>query len=390
MPHVLMVGPGTYSHLRPHVPVIAELVERGHRVTWTVPARFADLVASAGATPLLHTSVLPDPDRGETWPTDPVEGSARFLDEAVHVLPQVEGPLEADRPDAVLYDIGGHVGHALACRWGLPLVQLSPAVVAWDGFEDDMAEELSFRRTPEYARYLQRFARWLAEQGIDEDVETFVGSPPRCAVLIPRALQPHADRVDPRRCTFVGPALDRSQDEREWPEPRRPLVLVSLGSAYHDRPAFWRDCVAAFGPLPWEVVLAVGPHVDPAALGAVPDNVAVHRWVPQPAVLARASAFVTHAGMGSCSEGLHHGVPMVAVPQAVDQFGNAALLEQLGVARHLPAEQATPEALRSAVLEVSGSATVRERLAEASAELRGAGGASGAADLVEDEVARVR
>lgn len=388
MSHVLMVGPGTYSHLRPHLPVIAELVERGHRVTWTIPERFADLVASSGATPLLHTSVLPDQGRGETWPTDPVEGSARFLDEAMHVLPQVEGPLDGDRPDAVLYDIGGYVGHVLARRWGLPLVQLSPAMVAWDGFEDDMAEELSFRRTPEYVHYLERFARWLVEQNIDEDAETFMGSPPRCAVLIPRELQPHADRVDPRRYRFVGPALDRSPGEEEWPAPRRPLVLVSLGSAYHDRPAFWRDCVSAFGPLPWEVVLAIGPHVDPDTFGSVPDNVSVRRWVPQRAVLARASALVTHAGMGSCSEGLYHGVPMVAVPQAVDQFGNAALLEQLGVARHLPAEQATPEALRSALLEITESVTARERLAEASAELRGAGGASGAADLLEDEMAR--
>lgn len=386
MSHVLMAGPGSPGHLHPHLPVIAELVERGHRVTWTAPARFAGTVAAAGATPLVHTSVLPDPESGEQWPTDPVDGSARFLDEAEHVLPQVETALDADRPDAVLYDIGGYAGRVLAHRWGLPLVQLSPSMVAWEGFEQDMGEALAFRRTPEYAHYLDRFARWLATQGIDDEVESFVGTPPRCAVLIPRALQPNADRVDQRRYRFVGPALDRRPPEEEWSTPERPLVLVSLGSAYHDRPAFWRSCVAAFGPLPWEVVLAVGPRVDTAALGPIPENVQIHRWVPQLAVLAGASAFVTHAGMGGCTEGLHHGVPMIAVPQAADQFGNAELLERLGVAKHLAAQDATPEALRSALLEITGSASVQQNLADARAEVRGAGGAAAAADLLEDEL----
>jgi len=38
-----------------------------------------------------------------------------------------------------------------------------------------------------------------------------------------------------------------------------------------------------------------------------------------------ASLFVTHAGTGGCSEGLFHGVPMIAVSQAVDQFSNAEM-----------------------------------------------------------------
>ena len=41
--------------------------------------------------------------------------------------------------------------------------------------------------------------------------------------------------------------------------------------------------------------------------------------------------FVTHAGMGSASESLWFGVPTVAIPQAVDQFTNAATLEAIGV-----------------------------------------------------------
>uniref|UniRef100_UPI0038992F81 glycosyltransferase n=1 Tax=Micromonospora radicis TaxID=1894971 RepID=UPI0038992F81 len=59
-------------------------------------------------------------------------------------------------------------------------------------------------------------------------------------------------------------------------------------------------------------------------------------------MLAHASAFVTHAGMGSCAEALWFGVPTVAIPRAVDQFGNADRLVEAGAGRLLPAEQVTP------------------------------------------------
>jgi macrolide glycosyltransferase len=133
-----------------------------------------------------------------------------------------------------------------------------------------------------------------------------------------------------------------------------------------------------------DVVVKVGPAVDPDALGPVPPNASVHRWVPQLSVLAHASAFVTHAGMGGCSEGLWHGVPMVAVPQAVDQFGNADRLVELGVARRLDVD-ATPAELRAAVLRLESASDVADRCAALRAELRQAGGAAGAADVIEAE-----
>ena len=104
--------------------------------------------------------------------------------------------------------------------------------------------------------------------------------------------------------------------------------------------------------------------------------------MPQLAVLAHASAFVTHAGMGGCSEGLWHGVPMVAVPQAVDQFGNADRLVELGVARRLDADASAGE-LRAAVVALESDPEVAVRCGALRAELREAGGAAGAADVIE-------
>ena len=202
-------------------------------------------------------------------------------------------------------------------------------------------------------------------------------------------MQPHADDVDPHRYTFVGPALAVRAHQEHWRVPDRPVLLVSLGSAYSAPPAFYRACVDAFADLDRDVVIKVGPAVDPDALGPLPPNASVHRWVPQLSVLAHASAFVTHAGMGGCSEGLWHGVPMVAVPQAVDQFANADRIVELGVAHRLDVD-ATPDELRAAVVALESSPQVAARCAALRAELRHAGGAAGAADVIEAEATATR
>ena len=101
------------SHMYPHLAVIHELVRRGHRVNYLVGGHLADLAGPTGANVVECTSVLPGaPGASESFDdTDPVAGMRIFLDEAVHVLPKVHAALAADRPDLVLYDIGGMAGH---------------------------------------------------------------------------------------------------------------------------------------------------------------------------------------------------------------------------------------------------------------------------------------
>lgn len=158
------------------------------------------------------------------------------------------------------------------------LVQLSPTMVGWEGFEEDMAPMFEALRTgPGGPEHYRRFGDWLADNGVavqdaERDVERFKNRPDRALALIPRALQPCADRVDTDRITFVGQCFgDRSQ-QGGWQRPAGAdkVLLVSLGSAFTDRPAFYRSCVEAFGGLPgWHVVLQIGRHTDTAALGEV-------------------------------------------------------------------------------------------------------------------------
>ncbi|MFF3720245.1 macrolide-inactivating glycosyltransferase [Streptomyces prasinus] len=392
--HIAMFSIAAHGHVNPSLEVIRELVARGHRVTYAIPPALADKAAATGAEVKPWNSVLPGPDDDPAaWGTTLLDNVEPFLDDAVQALPQLAKAYEGDTPDLVLHDITSYPARVLGHRWGVPVVSLSPNLVAWEGYEEEVGEPMWEEplRTERGRAYYARFHAWLEENGITMHPDPFVGRPARSLVLIPRVLQPNADRVDESVHTFVGACQGDRGAEGEWPRPAgaHKVVLVSLGSAFTKRPGFYRECVKAFGDLPgWHLVLQIGKHVDPAELGDLPADVEVRSWVPQLAVLEQADLFVTHAGAGGSREGLATGTPMIAVPQAVDQFGNADMLQALGVARHLPAGEATAGALRAAALDLTGDPEVARRLDGIRAGMAEEGGTRRAADLIEAELPR--
>jgi UDP:flavonoid glycosyltransferase YjiC (YdhE family) len=82
----------------------------------------------------------------------------------------------------------------------------------------------------------------------------------------------------------------------------------------------------------------------------------------------------------SASESLWFGVPTVAIPQAVDQFTNAELLQAAGTGVHLPVEQVNAESLRSAVTEALAR---RPRTSSLRDEVRRGAGPAASADAFE-------
>jgi MGT family glycosyltransferase len=161
---------------------------------------------------------------------------------------------------------------------------------------------------------------------------------------------------------------------------------VSLGTAFNERPDFYRACLQAFdggGP----VAMAVGERVQSDDLGAVPGNVDVRPWFPQPAVLRHARAFVSHAGMGSTMEALYYGVPLVCVPQMLEQEVNAARVAELGLGVRLDPDGLAAADLRAAVDTVTADTAVRAALDGMRAAIRRAGGEVAAADAIETHLA---
>ncbi|GGK31552.1 macrolide-inactivating glycosyltransferase [Pilimelia terevasa] len=373
MSHIAMCGVPAVSHVLPSLDLIRELVLRGHRVTYANGTTVADLIAPTGATLVPIESTLPIADND--WPDNPIGAMRVFLDDNIQALPQLHAYYDFDPADLYLYDIGCYAARALAESQGQPIVQLSPTYVAWEDFAGTLPGADGFGTV---------FSDWLAFNGATTtNWETFMGRPSRALALIPRAMQPFANQVDEQAVTFVGPCLGPRES---WTRPHGDdkVLLVSLGSAYTRQPEFYRQCVAAFGNRRgWHAVLQIGKYVDRTELGAIPPNIDVQPWVPQLAILEHADAFITHAGMGSSSEALWTATPVIAVPQAVDQFTNADKLVELGVGRRLDAASATAQILWQTLEELTGNASVLAHSAQLRAEARAEGGTARAADILE-------
>ncbi|NUH42241.1 OleI family self-immunity macrolide glycosyltransferase [Streptomyces samsunensis] len=386
--HIAFFNIPAHGHVNPTLGTVAELVRRGHRVSYAAAAEFGPQVRAAGAALVPYETTLPASDRVEDWPSDdPVAMSRLALDEAIAILPGQLRAFDGDRPDLVLHDFGALTGRLLAHRWRVPVICLASTHVSAAGPEERRARQEMFEEhfadDPRWSEYRRRFREFLDDAGIALSIDDYTGLPERCLVPMPREFQIDGDAVD-GRYAFVGPCLGQRGHQGEWRAPvdDRPVLLVALGSAGSGQPGFYREVVAAFTGTPWHVVLATGT-LDPALLGPLPPNVEQHRSVPQLAVLERASAFITHGGMGSVLEAMHHGVPMVAVPQVNDQHLNAERLVELGLGRHVPLDKATAARLRDAVSFVASDSGVAARTAAIAQRMRRLGGAVTAADLIE-------
>eukprot|EP00439_Symbiodinium_sp_Y106_P032653 s3044_g3.t3 len=107
----------------------------------------------------------------------------------------------------------------------------------------------------------------------------------------------------------------------------------------------------------------------------VPSNLLIRGFVPQVDMLNNyTSAFISHAGFNSLQESLMAGVPLVAIPQAVDQPANARKVEQRGWGQAFfkPMETVSSTALAEALRQVCDeNSTHRQAVQSARSELAG-------------------
>ncbi|MFI2668044.1 nucleotide disphospho-sugar-binding domain-containing protein [Streptomyces albidoflavus] len=377
--HIAFFNVPAHGHVQPSLGLVQELVQRGHRVTYAISGEFADVVATAGAEPVVYASSLPPKTDEDAWNTDLTGHLRLFLADAGRAVPQLDRAYRGSRPDLVLHDPVAYAGRVLAGRWTVPEVQVSPTAVAWTGYDAEAAAGPH---------------GWLSAHSLAAG--RAARPPERCVVVVSRALQPHADRVDPSVHTFVGPCrapAEGTPGGERWTRPAGAgtVVLVSLGTIFNKDPGFYRACVEAFAALPgWHVVLQTGEAVGARELGPLPAHVELRGWIPGLSLLDEADLFVTHAGPGSVQVAMAKGVPMVVVPQAADQFGNARVLEELGVARGVAGAReggVSPAALREAALELLGDPRVAARCAEVRDAMAAEGGAAAGADVVEEVLA---
>ncbi len=382
-----MVVAPLHGHVNPALGTAAELVRGGHRVTLHLPPRFRAAVEGAGA----DLSAGPDPPLPSWAATDnPLERFAGvpavLADAARTVVPHVLEALAADPPDVLAYDQLSVAGRLVADRVPGRVVQLCTSYAAGPAWSPWRTPE--FAAVPRLAAAGRAWAAAVAELAERcgtprlEVADLLAGAERPTVVFVPRVLHPAAATYG-ERFHFTGPALRpppageaAELDELDLPADG-PVVHVSMGTLFGDVSGLDELCVAAFEGTRWQVVLAL-----PGATAGRSGAVRVRPSLPQLAVLRRATAAVTHGGMGSVLEALAAGVPLVVVPQVPEQEITANRLVALGAAVRLEPNELTPTRLRAAVDHVATDPRIRRAVDRLGHAVRASGGAPAAAAAI--------
>lgn len=386
MSAVSFLNIGMHGYINPTLPIVAELVRRGHTVTYHTFPAFAARIEAAGAKVHLYPGgdmPLPDPP----IPLALLEELARTT---LGLLPGVLSDLRSIRPDLIV--------HGAACPWGAVAARelgvAAAATFTTFAFNRQVPSPTGISRAlvaaavarPRlgwgYAR-----ARWGLHRSYDTSglplIDLMNACEPLNLVFTSSAFQPDAGMFDPSY-RFVGASVGSRPPDLGFDAVRleNPVLYASLGTVFDAGPALLRTFATALAPLGGTVVISTGQE-EPADLGSLPPNVLARRSVPQLQVLDRAALFVTHGGMNSVNEAMRAGVPTLVVPQGADQPLVARRVVELGSGLALRTEDATADTVQALARRLLDEPRFREAATAQRAAQEQAGGARRAVDELE-------
>jgi UDP:flavonoid glycosyltransferase YjiC (YdhE family) len=151
--------------------------------------------------------------------------------------------------------------------------------------------------------------------------------------------------------------------------PQRLTVYVTLGTVWNNDPVFFRIMLASLAGRPVNVIAALGPGKDPAALGPQPPNVRVCDFIPHAQLLGHCDLVICHGGAGSVLDALSAGLPLLIAPQAADHFYNAGRVVAAGAGRSMPDANLTPASVSRELDLLLGDARYRDAARAIAAEI---------------------
>jgi UDP:flavonoid glycosyltransferase YjiC (YdhE family) len=313
------------GHALPLLPLAHAARRAGHDVLLAGPPPIAPLAAREGLE--YHPTAWPDPttlDRARRLVAgrqgqERIEAAVNDLFVGAYgaaALPGMLELVETFRPDAILHETAEAAALIAGDTYRVPTARVGVALAT-------PYEEWWLRMSAGALDTLRATTGLRFDPGAERAARTPL------LTRVPAVLDRHQGEPP----ALVHRFRDGDVTEAPATDDPRPYVPISFGTmvpADGHYPGLYRAAIDAVADLPVRVLVTVGRQADPAALGPLPENVRVERWVPMDRMLAGAAAFVTHGGAGTTLAALAAGVPMVVLPVSADQPLNARLVAAHG------------------------------------------------------------
>ncbi len=373
------------GHTNPTIPVVADLVNRGHQVWYYSFLKFQEKIEGAGATFIACDEFLPLLSQKELDRTVGKDFAALIemvADTTIALDEKVCKGLRTIQPDCIVSDSLCFWGKLFAKKLEIPYI-CSTTSFAFNEYTAKLMKH-SFMELWRMVLGMPRINKkiqLLKNHGYE--VRNFVSivqndNKTDTIVYTSKEFQPMADTFS-KRYAFVGPSIRHSPPVQNDKKDRK-VVYISLGTVLNQNRDFYQNYIKAFANTDYDVVMSVGEKTKISSLGSIPGNFTVKNSVDQISILQIADVFITHCGMNSANESLYFGVPMVLFPQHSEQRMVADRVVELGIGLKLKWNK--PKYLATAVAEVLENRTYYENAQRLSETFRKTGGAVEAADVI--------
>jgi MGT family glycosyltransferase len=394
VPKALFFNVPAHGHVNPSLPLVAELTRRGHKVIYYLTEGFRAKVEAAGAEFRPYTRIHDDYFGGEGLDgSRPMYAARHLMKTTAELLPDLIENARAEKPDYIMFDG--------MCPWGqlLPRIVNVPSVASLS-----LPPVGSIRALMNWHTIRSLVPMMLKDFGAGQEANRIAGevakqySVPSLGMMgimnglgdlsisyLSSYFQADADSVSPT-VRFVGRVLEDTPPHTSFPfdlARGRRIVYISLGSLINENVDFFKACIEAFTGADEYVIMSTGRGISPQVFGTLPENIAIYEWVPQIDILKRAALFITHGGLGSVSDGLYFGLPLLLVPQQDEQTFTAMRVADLGAGLMLKKAQVTAHTLRENARKLLTDPRYRQESTRIGETMREAGGVARAVDEIE-------
>lgn len=374
-----------HGHTNPTLPVVSELVNRGHEVWYYSFLAFQEKIERAGAKFISCDTFLPPISEEELDRKAGKDFAAlieMIADTTIALDEKVCTELREFQPDCIVSDSLCFWGKLFARKLKIPYI-CSTTTFAFNqhtarlmkpGMKEMFRTIIGMRRINKKMQLLK---------GHGYEVDNFISiiqndNETNTIVYTTKEFQPLAETFSDKYA-FVGPSI-RQSSEVPVNKKSRNVIYISLGTVLNQRKDFYQNCIQAFAGSDYEIVMSIGKKTNAASLGPIPNHFTVQNDVDQIAVLQRADVFITHCGMNSVNESLYYEVPMILYPLHSEEGAVADRVAELGAGIKLQGTR--PKHIAKAAARLLADPGYLESARKLSKNFRNAGGAAEAADVI--------
>lgn len=336
MSKIMIFNVPAYGHVNVTLPVVYELIQRGHDVLYYCGDELRDPIEKAGATFRSYPSAIPSLSDFSKRANNLANISVMLVEASETLIPFAIQEIEREKPDVVIYDVINLWGRVATLLTHTPSIATYSVAILEDvkGLLD--VRTMLYMITtalPKLPKLLRGRAGLIRDYGKEAlQFPLFPSKGQLNLVFLSREFQPDTPFIDDS-FRFLGASINpdlRTDESLDLSTLKHPLIYVSLGTVNNNNLSFYQDVIRIFKDFPATFIMAIGQQVALEDLQPIPDNFCVMRHVPQLQVLQSADVFVTHGGMNSVQEALYYGVPQVIVPQQMEQAINGRMVDATG------------------------------------------------------------